>query len=105
MCCYSSTPRKSVALVTNDADPRSNRRRSARSRSTARLLETALRYYGANRGEIDDWIERVPARFALNRDGVGRLVTALDPLIRVCPEVDAAISLGGEIWLQDPTGS
>jgi Domain of unknown function (DUF5615) len=43
-----------------------------------------------------------PARFPLNRDAIGRLVTALDALLQANPEVDAAISLGGEIWLQDP---
>lgn len=48
----------------------------------------------------------VSARFQLNRDGIGRLVTALDALLHANPEVDAAISLGGEVWLQDPpTGS
>ena len=132
-----------------------------------RLVESALRDYGADRDEIDDWIERVhalnecdestwraalrgrpdrvhfaslpdeqraivtrdlgdfrpllaealrrgssnyglvcvPARFPLNHDGIGRLVAALDALLRAHPEVGAAISLGGEIWLQDPTGS
>jgi nucleoside-diphosphate-sugar epimerase len=39
------------------------------------------------------------------RDGIGRLVAALDELLRKHPEVDAAISLGGEIWLQDPAVS
>jgi predicted nuclease of predicted toxin-antitoxin system len=48
----------------------------------------------------------VSARFQLNRDGIGRLVTALDALLQANPEIDAAISLGGEVWLQDPpTGS
>jgi len=47
----------------------------------------------------------VPARFPLNRHGIGRLVAALDALLQAHTKVDAAISLGGEIWLQDPTGS
>jgi hypothetical protein len=47
----------------------------------------------------------VPARFPRNRDGIGRLVAALHALLEAHPKVDAAISLGGEIWLPDPTGS
>ena len=47
----------------------------------------------------------VAARFPLNRDGIGRLVAALDALLKTHPAVDAVVSLGGEIWLQDPIGS
>lgn len=47
----------------------------------------------------------VPARFPLNRDGIGRLVAALDALLTAHPAVDAAVSLGGEIWLQEPPAS
>jgi hypothetical protein len=47
----------------------------------------------------------VPERFPLNRDGIGRLVAALSALLQAHPEVDAAVSLGGEIWLQDRTAS
>ena len=64
------------------------------------LLAEALR-----RGSSTYGLVCVAARFPLNRDGIGRLVTALAALLDAYPEVDAAISLGGEIWLQDPTGS
>jgi hypothetical protein len=47
----------------------------------------------------------VPARFSLNRDRMGRLAAELDALLQAHPKVDAAISLGGEIRLQDLTGS
>ena len=47
----------------------------------------------------------VPRRFLLNRDGVGRLVRALDALLLANPAVDAAIALGGEIWLEDAAQS
>jgi hypothetical protein len=64
------------------------------------LLAEALR-----RGSNTYGLVCVPARFPLNRDGIGRLVSALDALLRARSEVDAAVSLGGEIWLQDATGS
>ncbi len=64
------------------------------------LLADALR-----RGSSTYGLVCVPARFPLNRDRIGRIVAALDALLRAHPEVDAAVSLGGEIWLQDPTGS
>jgi len=60
------------------------------------LLAEALR-----RGTPTYGLVCVPARFPLNRDGIGRLVAALDALLQANPEVDAAVSLGGEIWLQD----
>jgi hypothetical protein len=44
----------------------------------------------------------VPRRFALNRGGIGRIVRALDTLLTTYPQVDAAVALGGEIWLEDP---
>lgn len=44
----------------------------------------------------------VPRRFRLSRDGIGRLVHALDALLQAHPEPDAAITLGGEIWLEAP---
>lgn len=64
------------------------------------LLAEALR-----RGSSTYGLVCVPARFPLNRDGIGRLVAALSALLQAHPEVDAAVSLGGEIWLQDPPGS
>ena len=64
------------------------------------LLAEALR-----RGSSTYGLVCVPVRFPLNRDGIGRLVAALDALLQAHPEVGAAVSLGGEIWLQDPTGS
>jgi hypothetical protein len=64
------------------------------------LLAEALR-----RGSSTYGLVCVPGRFRLNRDGIGLLVAALDALLQSHPRVDAAISLGGEIWLQDPTGS
>jgi len=63
------------------------------------LLAEALR-----RGSITYGLVCVPARFPLNRDGIGRLVAALDVLLKRHPDVDAAIAVGGELWLQDPTG-
>jgi hypothetical protein len=44
----------------------------------------------------------VPRRFSLRRDGIGRLVNALDALLSAHPELAAASSLGGELWLDDP---
>lgn len=64
------------------------------------LLVEALR-----RGSSTYGLVCVPARFPLNRDGIGRLIAALDALLQAYPKTDAAISLGGEIWLQDPTGT
>jgi len=61
------------------------------------LLAEALR-----RGTPTCGLECVPARFPLNRDGIGRLAAALAALLDANPEVDAAVGLGGEIWLQDP---
>jgi nucleoside-diphosphate-sugar epimerase len=84
---FASLPDELRAIVTRDlADFRP-------------LLAEALR-----RGSTTYGMVCVPARFPLNRDGIGRLVAALDALLRAHPEVDAAVSLGGEIWLQHPTG-
>jgi predicted nuclease of predicted toxin-antitoxin system len=82
---FASLPEEQRVIVTRDlADFRP-------------LLADALR-----RGTPTYGLVCVPARFPLNRDGIGRLVAALDALLQANPEVDAAISLGGEIWLQDP---
>jgi Domain of unknown function (DUF5615) len=82
---FASLPEQQRVIVTRDlADFRP-------------LLADSLR-----RGTPTYGLVCVPARFPLNRDGIGRLVAALDALLQVNPKVDAAISLGGEIWLQDP---
>ena len=82
---FASLPEQQRVIVTRDlADFRP-------------LLADALR-----RGTPTYGLVCVPARFPLNRDGIGRLVEALDALLQTNPELDAAISLGGEIWLQDP---
>lgn len=43
-----------------------------------------------------------PRCFRLNRDGIGLLVRALDILLQAHTAADAAIGLGGEIWLEEP---
>jgi len=81
---FASLPVEQRAIVTRDlADFRP-------------LLAEELRRGGKTRGLVC-----VPARFPLNRDGIGRLVRALDALLLANPRVDAAIALGGEIWLED----
>jgi predicted nuclease of predicted toxin-antitoxin system len=81
---FASLPEEQRVIVTRDlADFRP-------------LLAEALR-----RGTPTYGLVCVPARFPLNRDAIGRLVAALDALLQANPEVDAAVSLGGEIWLQD----
>jgi hypothetical protein len=83
---FASLPDEQRAIVTRDlADFRP-------------LLAEALR-----RGSSTYGLVCVPARFPLNRDGIGRLVAALDALLKRLPDVDAAIALGGELWLQNPT--
>lgn len=85
---FASLPDEQRAIVTRDlADFRP-------------LLAEALR-----RGTSTYGLVCVPARFPLNRDGIGRLVAAFDALLMTHPARDAAVSLGGEIWLQDPIGS
>lgn len=82
---FASLPEEQRVIVTRDlADLRP-------------LLAEALR-----RGTPNHGLVCVPARFPLNRDGIGRLAAALDALLQTNPAVDAAVSLGGEIWLQDP---
>lgn len=84
---FASLPDEQRAIVTRDlADFRP-------------LLAEALR-----RGSPSYGLVCVPARFPLNRDGIGRLVAALDALLKRHPAVDAAITLGGELWPRDPTG-
>jgi hypothetical protein len=61
------------------------------------LLAEVLRRGGKTYGLVC-----VPRRFSLNRAGIGRLVRALDAVLQAHPDPDAAIALGGEIWLQDP---
>ena len=57
------------------------------------------------RGEKTYGLVCVPRRFPRNRDGIGRLVRALDSLLLANPGVNAAIALGGEIWLEDAAQS
>jgi len=64
------------------------------------LLAEALR-----RGTNNYGLVCVPQRFSFNREGIGRVVRALDALLRAHPETDAAIALGGEVWLEDPAKS
>ena len=82
---FASLPEEQRAIVTRDlADFRP-------------LLAETLR-----RGSDTFGLVCLPARFPLNRDGIGRLVAALDAVLKANPEVDAAVSRGGEIWLHDP---
>ena len=81
---FASLPAEQRAIVTRDlADFRP-------------LLVEALRS-----GERNYGIVCVPRRFSLNRGGIGRIVRALDALLQAHPEPDAAVAMGGEIWLQD----
>ena len=85
---FASLPAEQRAIVTRDlADFRP-------------LLAEQLRRGGKTCGLVC-----VPGRFPLNRDGIGRLVRALDALLLANPSVDAAIALGGEIWLEDAAQS
>jgi hypothetical protein len=43
-----------------------------------------------------------PRRFPRRRSEIGRLVAALDALLRSHPEEDAAVAAGGEVWLVEP---
>jgi hypothetical protein len=85
---FASLPDEQRAIVTRDLG------------NFRPLLAEALRRGSGTHGSV--W---VPARFPLNRDGIERLVAVLDALPQAHPEVDAAVSLGGEIWLQDPARS
>jgi len=62
------------------------------------LLADALR-----RGLATYGLVCVPSRFPLNREGLGRIVTALDTVLAAHPEIDAALAVGGEIWLHEST--
>jgi Domain of unknown function (DUF5615) len=61
------------------------------------LLADSLR-----RGTVTYGLVCVPRRFPLNRQGIGRLVRALDSLLQAHPQPDGAIAAGGELWLDDP---
>jgi hypothetical protein len=81
---FAALPEEQRAIVTRDlADFRP-------------LLADELRRGGKTYG-----IVCVPRRFPLSREGIGRLVRALDALLHAQPGVDAAIALGGELWLED----
>jgi Domain of unknown function (DUF5615) len=85
---FASLPDEQRAIVTRDlADFRP-------------LLAEELRRGGKTCGLVC-----VPRRFPLNRDGIGRVVRALDALLLANPGDDAAIALGGEIWLEDAAQS
>jgi Domain of unknown function (DUF5615) len=60
------------------------------------LLADAVR-----RGDLTYGLVCVPRRFPGNRDGIGRIVDALDALLKTHPAIDGAVALGGEIWLQE----
>lgn len=64
------------------------------------LLADALR-----RGQATYGLVCIPRRFPRNREGLGRIVTALDTLLTAHPAVDAAVTAGGEIWLQESGSS
>ncbi|HLM85566.1 MAG TPA: DUF5615 family PIN-like protein [Solirubrobacteraceae bacterium] len=61
------------------------------------LLAEKLRH-----GERTYGLVCVSRRFPLNRDGIGRLVLALDGLLQAHPQIDDAIASGGELWLEEP---
>jgi hypothetical protein len=63
------------------------------------LLADALRAGAKTHGLVC-----VSRRFSLSRTDIGRLVRALDGLLRTHPQADAAIERGGEIWLDDLDG-
>lgn len=84
---FASLPEQRRAIVTRDlADFRP-------------LLSEALR-----QGQPSYGLVCVPRRFSLNRDGVGRLVRALEALLTSSPDPESVVARGGEIWLQDPDG-
>jgi hypothetical protein len=59
------------------------------------LLEQAM-----NAGETTYGLICVPHNVRLRRKAVGRLVAALDTLLKENPNEDAAVRRGGEIWLR-----
>lgn len=82
---FAGLPDEQRAIVTRDlADHRP-------------LLAESLR-----RGTRTYGLVCVPRRLALNRQGIGRLVLALDALLQAHPQLDGAIAAGGELWLQEP---
>lgn len=82
---FASLPDEQRAIVTRDlADFRP-------------LLAEELRRGGKTYGLVC-----VPHRFAQSREGIGRVVRALEALLCAHPAADAAVALGGEIWLEDP---
>lgn len=83
---FASQPEEQRAIVTRDLG------------DFRPLLGDALR-----RGLATYGLVCIPSRFPLNREGLGRIVTALDTLLAAHPAVDAALTVGGEIWLQEPT--
>ena len=81
---FASSPDEQRAIVTRDlADFRP-------------LLAESLRLGSANYGLVC-----VPRRFPLSRQGIDRLVSALDALLQDHPQADGAIAAGGELWLQE----
>jgi hypothetical protein len=59
------------------------------------LLEQAT-----NAGETTYGLICVPSKVRLRREVTGRLVTALDRLLKANPDDAAAVTRGGEIWLK-----
>lgn len=45
----------------------------------------------------------ISRRFPLGRKQTGRLVRALGAFLEANPDVDAVMTQGGEVWLEDPT--
>ena len=45
----------------------------------------------------------ISRRFPLDRKQTGRLVRALEAFLEANPNVDAVMTKGGEVWLDDPT--
>jgi len=82
---FASLPDEQRAIVTHDLG------------DFRPLFAEALR-----RGSRTHGLICVPRRFRLDRQGVGRLVLALDALLRAYPDVEGAIAAGGELWLEEP---
>lgn len=79
---FASLPHEQRAIVTRDLG------------DFRPLVADALR-----RGQSTYGLVCVPRRFPLSRDGIGRLVNALDRLLNAYPRTEATIERGGEIWL------
>lgn len=82
---FASLPEQQRAIVTRDLG------------DFRPLLAEALRSGAKTYGLVC-----VPERFPLSRRAFGRLVGALEHLLRTHPDVDAVTARGGEIWLEDP---